>query len=357
MGKKYISKRLQNRNLGFQRFISTNSINNTAQTSIEHLTTTTEKKLRLSRAQLRARSISTTQSTTEDEYEPTFVDDESESHDIPYNSVNIIVNIGMILNLVNKFRCASCNRVGEMSEKVTQRRGLLYHITFSCTCSFETSFTNSTELVHSSTSRMDELNMMACVAANVAGIKRTGMTTILGILNILPPVQIENWNKYQKIYSNALDVVKDESLGRAAEEAAEQSSEAADHEGVTNIKVSIDGTWLTRRGHSSLHGVATVCSTADPPKVLDFECLSRHCTTCSGLLAIREHNPEMYQRFSAEHIESGCEENHSGSSSGMEAAGVVKVFCRSEVKHLLRYTTYIGDGDANNELALLDAQP
>jgi hypothetical protein len=35
----------------------------------------------------------------------------------------------------------------------------------------------------------------------------------------------------------------------------------------------------------------------------------------------------------------------------------VKAFCRSEVKHLLRYTTYIGDGDANNERALLDAQP
>jgi hypothetical protein len=215
MGKKYICKRLRNKQLQWEHYKNAKSIDNTAQTSIEHLTTTIEKKLKLSRAQLRARSTSTTQFTIEDEDEPAFVDDESESHDIPYNSVNIIVNIGMILNLVNKFRCPSCDRVGKMSEKVTQRRGLLYHITFSCTCSFETSFRNSTQLVHSSTSRMDELNMMACVAANVAGIKRTGMTKILGMLNILPPVQIENWNKYQKIYSNALDVVKDESLGIA----------------------------------------------------------------------------------------------------------------------------------------------
>ncbi len=37
--------------------------------------------------------------------------------------------------------------------------------------------------------------------------------------------------------------------------------------------------------------------------------------------------------------------------------GVVKVFRRSEVKYLLRYTTYIGDGDANNERAPLNAQP
>jgi len=345
MGKKYFSKRLQNQYLLMEHLKNPKSIDNTVRTSVEHLTTAIEKKLKLSRTQLRARSTSTTQSTIEDEDEPPFVDDESASHDIPFNSVNIIVSIGMILNLVNKLSCPVCNRVGKMSQTVTQRRGLLYHITFSCTCSFETSFTNSTELVHSATARMDELNMMACVAANVAGIKRTGMTTILGMLNILPPVQIENWKKYQKIYSNALDVVKDESLGRAgkiryflfvyhmlfciilfvAEEAAEQSSEAADHEGVTNIKVSIDGTWLTRRGHSSLHGVATVCSTADPSKVLDFECLSQHCTTCSGLLGIREHNPEMYQRLLAEHIESGCEENHSGSSCGMEAAGLRKL--------------------------------
>jgi hypothetical protein len=182
--------------------------------------------------------------------------------------------------------------------------------------------------------------MMACTAANVVGIKRTGMTTMLGMLNILPPVQIEKWKKYNKIYSNALSVVKDRSLEMAgkffllissykqnfsilslAQEAAQQSSEPADLEQITNIKVSVDGTWLTRRGHSSLHGIATVCSTSDPQKVLDFECLSRHCTTCSGLLGIREHDPETYQRLLAEHVQSGCEANHSGSSSGMEAAG------------------------------------
>ncbi len=35
----------------------------------------------------------------------------------------------------------------------------------------------------------------------------------------------------------------------------------------------------------------------------------------------------------------------------------MEIFRRSEAKHLLRYTTYIGDGDANNERALLDAKP
>ncbi|CAF1585270.1 unnamed protein product, partial [Adineta steineri] len=162
MVKKYVSRRLKDKDLGFKHFKSTKLIDNTVRTSIEHVSTTIEKKLRLSRAQLLSKSTATTQTTIEDE-------DESVSYDIPYTNVNIIVSINMILDLVNKLRCPSCGRVGKMSEKVTQRRGLLYHITFSCKCSYETHFKNSTELVHSSTSRMDELNMMACVAANVVG--------------------------------------------------------------------------------------------------------------------------------------------------------------------------------------------
>jgi hypothetical protein len=41
----------------------------------------------------------------------------------------------------------------------------------------------------------------------------------------------------------------------------------------------------------------------------------------------------------------------------LNVSGIVKIFRRSEAKHLLRYTTFIGDGDANNEQALLDAKP
>ena len=208
MGKTYISKRLQNQKSRLESSKTTNSIKNTVRTVVEDLTiigtrpiTTTAKKLKLSRAQLVKEST---------------IADDLASNDDSFNNVNIIVGIETILNLVNKMSCPSCHCIGNMSQKVAQRRGLLYYIKFSClSCSFETAFTNSSQLVHSSTSRMDELNMMACAAANVVGIKRTGMTTILGMLNILPPVQIENWNRYQKIYSSALDVVKDDSLRRA----------------------------------------------------------------------------------------------------------------------------------------------
>ncbi|CAF3431238.1 unnamed protein product [Rotaria socialis] len=196
-----------------------------------------------------------------------------------YNNVNLIVGLQILTDLVNHFSCPSCHRIGKISSKVTQRRGLLYHIAFSCECSFETSMCNSSPLHNPASSRMDELNMLACIAANVGGIKRR------------------------------------------AEEAADQAQAPFDEEGVTNVTVTIDGSWLTRRGHSSLHGLATCCSTADPPKVLDYQVLSRHCSTCSGLLGVKEFDKDTYQRLLIEHLESGYDANHTGSSAGMEAAG------------------------------------
>ncbi|CAF3784910.1 unnamed protein product [Rotaria socialis] len=147
------------------------------------------------------------------------------------------------------------------------------------------------------------------------------MTQILGCLNVLPPVQIEHWNKYQSIYAKSLVTTTEKSLAAAAEEAADQAQAPFDEEGVTNITVTIDGSWLTRCGHSSLHGLATCCSTADPPKVLDYQVLSRHCSTCSGLLGVKEFDKDTYQRLLIEHLESGYDANHTGSSTGMEAAG------------------------------------
>jgi hypothetical protein len=217
MGKKYIPKRLKTDKLRLQNCKDAETIDYNEPTPTQKLATPTSKKLQISHARLRNRSTSMTGFAVEDEDEdfPPVDNDEYNPDEIHYDNVNIIISMKVILNLVNRLCCPSCRRVGKMSQEVTQRRGLLYHITFSCTCSFQTSIKNSKPLVHSDTARMDELNMMACAAANVGGIKRTGMTVMLGMLNILPPVQIESWQKYQKLYANGLSVVKDECLEMA----------------------------------------------------------------------------------------------------------------------------------------------
>ena len=240
MVKIYKSKRLQKDNLRLQKYKRAMEDGTSEETSAKGSTTiqapvtpirattieditASAKKLKISNARLRNRSTSINEIFIDGKENDSCAfddnndddDDDSSSNEMSFNNVNIIISIDVILNLVNRLRCPSCRRIGKMSQNVTQRRGLLYNITFACTCSFETSITNSKELVHPSTTRMDELNMMACAGANVLGIKRTGMTTILGMLNILPPVQIENWKKYNNLYSNALSIIKDKSLENA----------------------------------------------------------------------------------------------------------------------------------------------
>lgn len=179
---------------------------------------TRAKKIKLARAKFRDEAESamiTGKENDLDDYRNNNVLNELSLDNFPFENVNIIISIEIISNLVNRLSCPSCFLVGQFSSKVTQRRGLVYIIKFTCSCDFEISITNSKQLNHSSNTRMDELNMMACVAANVVGIKRTCMATMLGMLNILPPVQIENWNRYNKNYTNALSVVKDKSLEMA----------------------------------------------------------------------------------------------------------------------------------------------
>ncbi|KAF8793826.1 hypothetical protein HNY73_001864 [Argiope bruennichi] len=52
------------------------------------------------------------------------------------------------------------------------------------------------------------------------------------------------------------------------------------NDNVRDISVTLDGTWQ-KRGHSSMNGVIKATS-LDTEKVIDFECLSKHCFTCKN---------------------------------------------------------------------------
>lgn len=52
-----------------------------------------------------------------------------------------------------------------------------------------------------------------------------------------------------------------------------------------------------------------------------------------------------------------CKVNHVGSAGGMEPVGAVRIFQRSEQKHNLKYTQYLGDGDSAAYKKVAAAQP
>ncbi|GFS86223.1 uncharacterized protein LOC100901629 [Trichonephila clavipes] len=52
-----------------------------------------------------------------------------------------------------------------------------------------------------------------------------------------------------------------------------------------------------------------------------------------------------------------CKANHFGNSGSMEVSGAIEIFQRSESLHGLRYTKFLGDGDARAYKAVNEMQP
>lgn len=210
--------------------------------------------------------------------------------------------------------CPQCSCQGKYVLKVTKRLGLSYYMSFICVCGNVIRFVTGNRILPSSKSQMTDLNMMSALAGSLIGIHRRGLEKFFGAMGILPPVQIESFKKYENMLFKSIQIAAEKSTEVAAEEAR------AFHQG-EDITVSIDGTWLTE-GFTSLHGIGTILSAADPPKVLDYEIMSRHCSECAGLLSVKKYDGEQYSKLLEKHFESGCEANYEGSSGGMEGAAV-----------------------------------
>lgn len=136
-------------------------------------------------------------------------------------------------------------------------------------------------------------------------------------------------------------------LCEAAQTAAHKSTQLAACEASkrlksSDIRVSVDGTWQ-RRGFSSKNGVVTVLSVLgkdEGSKVLDTEVLTTYCAGCRQL-----DNDKTKLSTIAQHS-TDCSVNHQGAPGGMESAGALAIFRRSNELHGLRYTEYLGDGDS-----------
>ena len=226
------------------------------------------------------------------------------------------MNIQNLLFLVNSMNCPKCDTHGQYHFKVTKRLGLVYYISFICQCGNIIRLITGNRIVPSSNSQMTDLNMTSILAGSLLGVHRRGLQKFFGAMGILPPVQIESYKRYENLLSESVRVLAEKSKEVAA-------NEVRNYYHSDDVAVSIDGTWMTQ-GHSSLHGIGTILSIANPPKVLDYELLSRRCGQCDGLLAVRKFDGELYNELLEQHLKCGCEANYDGSSGGMEGAAVKK---------------------------------
>jgi hypothetical protein len=141
------------------------------------------------------------------------------------------------------------------------------------------------------------------LVALLCGVGHGGLVKMCAALNCPPPSNEEYFSNTLRHIQPALSTARHRSCASATEEAIVK-------QGTRDITVSTDGTWQ-KRGFSSTHGVVAVISSNDAPKVLDAQRLSKRCSKCIGVLAIKESNPMKYQQVMASH---DCEKNFEGAS-------------------------------------------
>lgn len=245
----------------------------------------------------------------------------SEYFEKRFKDGNVIVNLNTLSEAITNFAvCKLCTKALslELFENVDKRKGIVSNLQLVCNnCDASTSFVTCGKNVNG----FYENNLRLVYGMRSIGKGNAAARTLCSVMNLpQPPRRFESYNK--ELGKSIINVAK-RSMDSAKREAVNENDNG------NNISVIFDGTWQ-KRGHTSLNGVVTVTS-LDTGKVLDVECMSKYCNKCYGK-NIMNHE--------------GCVANYSGTSGGMEVAGVTKIYERSVVENQVRYTNYLGDGDS-----------
>ena len=170
----------------------------------------------------------------------------------------------------------------------------------------------------------------------------------LAAMDMPQPVSSVRASIFKERILKATEKVAKESMERAATELKEAEGD--------NVSVSCDGSWH-RRGFVSKNGVATCLSVSKkvPAKVIDTETLSNYCDSCAKMKA-KNLSAEKKNVWS-ENYKELCQKNFDGSAGSMEPVEMGRIFKRSEVRHGLKYATYLGDGDSKSYKFVSEADP
>ena len=164
------------------------------------------------------------------------------------------------------------------------------------------------------------------------GKGETAGNVLCGVMNLPnPPSKFGNYNRFigSKVEDVAIQFMKE-----AVEEAVKENGDNRD------LTAAFDDTWH-KRGQTSLHGVVTATSVYTG-KVLDVAIISKYCRCPEKSKGVHEDS---------------CNANYSGSSGGMEVAGVTKIFECSQTCDKVSYINYLGDGDSKSFKHVQELKP
>ena len=255
------------------------------------------------------------------------------------------VDISMLTEVFQMLLCPECKAGNISIEEESMKMGFASTITVACEkekCNFSASFCTSSKVGHSY-----EVNRRALLAARNIGVGHQGLTKFAAVMNMPQPMSKNAYRNATKTVHKAAKEIVTKSMSEAASQTKEFYDE--DEDGHIDIGFSGDGTWR-KRGFKSSTGVVSVMSIVTG-KVLDVDVMSKECRAC--LLNTRKEGSQEYKDWWDSH-KNVCHINFSGSSGRMDASGCLEMFQRSEEKHSLRYTEFLGDGDSKAHKQLLE---
>ncbi|KAK3748587.1 hypothetical protein RRG08_011669 [Elysia crispata] len=243
-------------------------------------------------------------------------------------------------------RCYDCGELGITCELSDMKHGFYYELLLNCD---KCNWCSKVQSSHQSTSNgHKEINLRMVSFVRSLGLGYSALENFSLYTNCPRPMSKKCYQStFSKIHAASKEVAE-ESMVRAAEEVktlrgkGDPNSRSSDTEFV-DCNVSLDGTWQ-RRGHSSHHGVVTAIS-VETGKCLDSEIMSNICKGCQFWEKNKKVDEAGYMKWKLDHP-LACKANHKGSAGAMESVGSVRIFSRSEEQRGLRYTEYLGDGDA-----------
>ena len=130
----------------------------------------------------------------------------------------------------------------------------------------------------------------------------------------------------------------------------------AEPQTLMDIVVSYDGSWLTR-GHTSLIGVGCVTDVLTG-LVLDAHVMSSYCQACENKKTLQKEDADKFAVWERQHLGLGeCYRNFFGTAGMMEVHASKILWTRSVMKHNMRYTIVISDGDSKSFNAVSEMRP
>lgn len=203
-----------------------------------------------------------------------------------------MIYINSLTSFLKETRCFGCSNLWNGTVSIKKREGLYVHYEFVCSnCHFVNDLHSSPQ---TPISKRRDINVRVAIGGVLSGLGRGGLVKLFGALNLPPPVEEKRFHETQELLLDYIVEIQEQSMANSVEQAVIQTN------GSRELKLSGDGAWLTR-GHSSIHGIAALCSTTTKPKVLDATWSSKSSVKCQGAKSLRISNPELHRIHKENH--------------------------------------------------------